>query len=310
LFDTKSQTATSTDELRELVRYALSGVIELCITTRVEVDLERDKDDERRAEMLKAINMIPVVGTIARWDASKWDSGDVMADPKLEKLVDEVQRIVFPGLTPESSRYANKIADIDHLVGHALSERDVFVTDDRDILRRYTQLRDFLGMLVMNPAECLKFVDSHYARHQAKHLLPSSNDAAYHDSRLRGSVTFDYSNNDHRFAIGHGLYLFETRWSKASNTSIYAYRHSPHVEAIALAKGAIEIKDVKDATIYDFSSRVRSPQLGQIVVWRNANGLYAATKILAISDDTRGAARDELTFEFVILADGGIDFSK
>ncbi len=310
LFDTKSQTATSTDELRELVRYALSGVIELCVTTRVEVDLERDKDNQRREEMLRSISMLPVVGTVARWDVSKWDGGDVMADPKRQELVDEVQRIVFPGLAPESRRYANKIADIDHLVGHTLSGRDIFVTDDGDILRRYAQLRDAVGILVMSPAECLKFVDGHYARHQAKSLAPVSDDGAYRDKRLRGTATFDYSNNDHRFAIGEGLYLFETRWSKASDERIHAYRGSSSIEAIALAKGAREIRDVTDATAYDFSSRVRSSRLGQIVVWRNLNGLYAATKIIAISDDTRGAARDELTFEFVILPDGATNFSK
>ena len=49
LFDAESQTATSTDELRDLVRYALGGAIELCTTTRVDVDLRRDKDIQRRA---------------------------------------------------------------------------------------------------------------------------------------------------------------------------------------------------------------------------------------------------------------------
>lgn len=310
LFDTKSQTATSTDELRELMRYALTGGIELSITTRVEVDFRRDKDDQRREEMLKNISMLPVIGTIGRWNDSKWDGGDFMADSKRQALVDEVQRIVFPGLTPESARHANKVADIDHLVGHALSGRDVFVTDDGAILRRYTQLRDAVGILVMSPAECLKFVDGHYARYEAKSLAPTNDDPAYRDRRLKGTVSFDYSNNDHRFNIGEGLYLFETRWSKASDVCIHAYRDSPSIETLALAKGASEIGDVTDATTYDFSSRVRSPHIGQIVIWRNVNGLYAATKIIAIRDDKRSAEHDELTFEFVILPDGSTDFSK
>jgi hypothetical protein len=309
LFDTKSQTVTSTDELRELMRYALSGVIELCITTRVEIDFGRDKDNERREEMLKHIRMLPVIGTVARWDVSKWDGGDVGTDRKQQELVDEVQRIVFPGLTPESRRYANKIADIDHLVGHKLGGRDVFVTDDGDILRRYVQLRDAVGICVMSPAECLKYVDGHLARYRANSLAPVSDDAAYRDKRLKGTVTFDYSNNDHRFAIGEGLHLFETQWSKASDVRIHAVRDAPSIEAIAVAKGACEISDVTDATVYDFSSRDRSPDLGQIVVWRNVNGLYAATKIVAISDDKRGAAHDQLTFEFVILPDGSTNFS-
>lgn len=310
LFDTKSQTATSIDELRELWRYALSGVIDLCITTRVEVDFGRDKDSQRREEMLKHISNIPVIGTVMRWDVSKWDGQDGMTDLNRQALVDEVQRLVFPGLRPESGKYANKIADIDHLVGHVLNGRDVFVTDDGGILRRSAQLRTAVGVLVMTPSECLSFVDSHHARNQAKILAPAIDDAAYRDRRLRGTATFDYSNNDHRFAIGEGLFLFETKWSKASDQSIHAYRDSSSIDAIALAKAASEIRDVTDSTVYDFSSRSRSPQLGQILIWRNSNGFYAATKIIAISDDTRSAARDELTFEFVILPDGATDFSK
>jgi hypothetical protein len=311
LFDTKSETATSRDELRELMRYALSGVIELCVTTRVEVDFGRDKDAERRDEMMNLVAMLPVIGTIARWDVSSWDSGDVMVDEKSDQLSDEVQRIVFPGLTPKKSgKYANKVADIDHLVGHTLSGRDVFVTDDGAILRRYRELQDAIGILVMSPAECLRFVDGHYSRREAKELKPANDDAAYRDRRLKGTATFDYSNNDHRFAIGEGLYLVETRWSKASDTRIHAYRDSPSIEAIALVKDVTSIHEITDATAYDYSSRVRSAEPGQVILWRNINGLYAATRIMGIKDDSRGSAHDELTFEFVILPDGGTDFSK
>lgn len=310
LFDTKSQTATSTDELRELWRYALSGVIDLCITTRVEVDFGRDKDSQRREEMLKHISSLPVVGTVMRWDVSKWDSADGLTDSNRKALVDEVQRIVFPGLSPESGKYANKIADIDHLVGHVLNRRDVFVTDDGGILRRFAQLRESVGVIVMTPSECLKLVDCHYSRNQAKSLAPTTDDLAYRDRRLKGTATFDYSNNDHRFAIGEGLFLFETKWSKASDQRIHAYRDSSSIDAIALANAASEISDVRDANAFDFSSRSRTPQLGQVLIWRNSNGLYAATKIVSIKDDTRGASHDELTFEFVILPDGATDFSK
>jgi len=68
------------------------------------------------------------------------------------------------------------------------------------------------------------------------------------------------------------------------------------------------ISNIRDAAAYDYSSRCRTPQTGQIVLWRNISGLYAATKILDIKDDTRGAPADKLTFEYVILDDGGTDF--
>jgi hypothetical protein len=310
LFDTKSQTATSTAELQALMRYALSSVIELSITTRVEVDFGRDDDIQRREEILQQIRMFPIIGTVAQFDVSMLDGGDVAVRSKHHHLTKEVQRIVSPGLTPTNKRFANKVGDIEHLAAHKLNGRDVFVTDDKGILRCFVQLRDAVGILVMNPTDCLKFVDDHHSRQQTKSLVPASDDAAYRDMRLMGTVTFDYSNNDHRFAIGEGLFLFETEWSKASDKSIYAYRHRPSIEALALAKGASEIGDVTDATVLDFSSHARTPHLGQIVIWRNVNGLYAATKIVAICDDSRGAAYDELTFDFVILPDGATNFSK
>src|SRR5690606_28309637 len=38
---------------------------------------------------------------------------------------------------------------------------------------------------------------------------------------LSGEVTFDYAAHDGRYVIGTGATAFETRWSKASDTSIH-----------------------------------------------------------------------------------------
>ncbi len=278
LFDSRSTTATSVDELCELMSYALSGVIEISVTTRVEADLVRDTDAQRRMEMLDKIRMFPVIGTVVRRGDSQPEGTAALVEPEHRELFDEVQRIVFPGLHPQRKRYPNEVSDIDHLVGHKLAERTVFVTDDKRILRRSDRLQSGPGIQVMSPAECLKYVDEYRARHEKKVLEPVHNDSAYRDSRLKGTATFDYSNNDHCFSIGDGLNLFETQWSKASDVSIYAYSDPPSIAAVALAKGATEIADVTDAAAFDFSSRVRSPRVGQIVIWRNVNGIYAATK--------------------------------
>lgn len=91
--------------------------------------------------------------------------------------------------------------------------------------------------------------------------------------------------------------------------SIHTYSDEPSIDAIAIAKGKAEISEITDPESYDFSSRTRTAQLGQIVLWRNVNGLYAATKILRVTDDTRGDDTNELTMEYVILAHGERDFS-
>jgi hypothetical protein len=82
------------------------------------------------------------------------------------------------------------------------------------------------------------------------------------------------------------------------------------MSALALARGAVEIAQIRDATAYDFSSHGRTPDVGQIVVWRNVNGLYAATKIVDIKYEGRNGDHDELTFDYFILTNGSVDFGK
>ena len=50
-----------------------------------------------------------------------------------------------------------------------------------------------------------------------------------------------------------------------------------------------KINEIDDARAYDGSSRTRRPNVGQIAVLKNANGFFAAVKIISIKDDTRGS---------------------
>lgn len=118
-----------------------------------------------------------------------------------------------------------------------------------------------------------------------------------------GRFTFDYSNNDGKYVIGTGEHEFVTRWSKASDRSIHAYKDSLGKNgAVARVKIPTEWPTVLDDSI-DFSSRVRTPEIGDVVIWKNAHGKYAATRIVDIKDDTRGADHDELTCEYTIYRD-------
>ncbi len=141
-----------------------------------------------------------------------------------------------------------------------------------------------------------------------KKFLPGSE--KYSSPGAHGTITFDYSNNNGRYSIGQGQLMFETAWSKASNTSIHAYSDSHSIKSIALVKDKQNINDIDSANSYDVSSRVRSPLLREIIIWKNVNGYYAATKIINIKDDTRGDSNDELTFEYVIKTDGLDNFVK
>ena len=126
---------------------------------------------------------------------------------------------------------------------------------------------------------------------------------------LTGEVVFDYSNYNGRYIIGREQLEFETEWTKASNTSIRVYNDPPLINGIALAPRSPYIRDVVDAASLDFTSRARTPRVGQVVVLRNIHGFYAAVHILGIKDDSRRDERDELRFRYAIQANGTDSFA-
>jgi hypothetical protein len=126
-----------------------------------------------------------------------------------------------------------------------------------------------------------------------------------------GDVSFDYESNNHRYLIGDGNLSFETRWSNAAHGSIHAYNDPASIQGIALAIGAKSLADITDASKYDFSSRSRTPNVGEFLILRNTSGFYAVVKILGATP--RAASKDgvaNLRFFYVILDDGDSDFSK
>ncbi len=125
-----------------------------------------------------------------------------------------------------------------------------------------------------------------------------------------GEVVFDYSSFNGRYVIGSGVLEFETRWSKASDTSIHVYNDPGSINGVALARRCASISQVQDASSLDYTSRTRTPSLGQIVVIRNTDGFYAALQVLGIKDDSRLDDRDELRFRYAIQSDGSADFTQ
>ena len=131
----------------------------------------------------------------------------------------------------------------------------------------------------------------------------------YKKNRLKGEVKFDYSNNNGIYIIGENELTFETKWSKASDQSIHLYNDPSVISGIAIADNIYEIKNVKDASQYDFSSRSRTVEKHGIAILKNKYGNFAAIKILEITDNSRGALKDELYFKYLINPAGKTDFS-
>ena len=135
--------------------------------------------------------------------------------------------------------------------------------------------------------------------------------AQFHASpALKGEARFNYGDNDGIFTIGHGDSLFETMWTKASDTSIHVYNDPPSIAGVAIAFDAHALSDISDASIYNMSSRYRTPKEREFVVVKNANGNFAVIKILEVRDRGRADTEDELVFEYWILEGGVADFSQ
>lgn len=131
----------------------------------------------------------------------------------------------------------------------------------------------------------------------------------YFSRRLTGRKSFDYSNNNGLFVIGQDELKFETKWSKASDDSIHIYNDPASIKGVALVNGVHSINLISNARKYDFSSRTRTPQEGELIILENSYGNFAVIKIIDIKDRTRGDSVDELTFEYVINPDKQVDFT-
>lgn len=116
----------------------------------------------------------------------------------------------------------------------------------------------------------------------------------YHSPEMDGTVTFQYDNNNGIYTIGTGEYSFETRWSRAGTNAIYAYG------LIGFRRDATEFPAVNDLLKYDFSSKTRMIQSGQIVIIENMKRHFAAIKVGTVKSSSHGSPIDEMVFEYHI----------
>lgn len=144
----------------QLIRLALEHKIDLAITTRVVFDVEADKISERKNLTLKKLQQFPLIGTGARFGMTKLGSGDFFVGTDYVAKASALQKLLFPNLGQNNSRFRNKISDVDHLMGHIVNKRDFFVTTDKDFLTKREILKEKFGVKILTPQECLKELKS------------------------------------------------------------------------------------------------------------------------------------------------------
>ena len=137
------------------------------------------------------------------------------------------------------------------------------------------------------------------------------NDAArYVSPASSGRITFDYTNNSGNYVIGSGDMGFTVKLSTAGQGSIHLYRDPADIGSIALAPNTTSFDEIKDASLFDSSSRSRTIKVGDAAVLRNVSGYYAVLLIDRVV--TRETARDgqhQIDFRYRIQTNKSALFS-
>ena len=125
---------------------------------------------------------------------------------------------------------------------------------------------------------------------------------------LVGEARFNFTHNDGLFTIGHGPRAFQTRWSNAGASSIHCYTDRTNLKGLGLAIGAGSFTLIRDASVYDMSSRVCTPREGEFVVFRNESDNFAAVQVADVTARSHGDPFDSLSIKYRINDDGSSRF--
>ena len=138
--------------VEKLLDLAQNGQLDLAVTTRIGADIPQPPLSDRINELPELD--IRTIGSVFRLDVSALDGGDMLVGGRfMEEFIDVANR-----LTEEFRQRSTKPPDFrdwDHLNGHYLAGRDVFLTWDRRVLDVAADLQDELGIVVMKPEDYL-----------------------------------------------------------------------------------------------------------------------------------------------------------
>lgn len=131
---------------RRLLKKHETGSVEIAVTSRLHNDIPP-------GALWEQIQDLPIVAAArlpspARVDWSTVGGPDAVADDDLSQEAQTLMKLLFPMADPMSTKHHSRIADVDHLLAHKMSGRDVFITSDKAILNRARQLEQTQGIRV------------------------------------------------------------------------------------------------------------------------------------------------------------------
>ena len=104
----------------------------------------------------------------------------------------------------------------------------------------------------------------------------------YKNEKMKGTIKFDYSNNDGMYQIGKDSYCFTIKVSSCRDNSLHLYKDPVDIEGVGLVKGLNKVLsniDKNQLVGVDMSSKTRIIDLSHIGVLLNKNGMYALLRL-------------------------------
>ena len=135
---------------RTLVSLARSGLVDLAITSRIREDIPRPPLADRINELPSL--KVQQIGSVFVLGHSCLGGGDMLSGDEFPEVEGRIE-----GIFDRQGRVKNRPdwRDWDHIHGHYLKGRDVFLTWDRPILDAAEELKAQLGIKVMKPEDFL-----------------------------------------------------------------------------------------------------------------------------------------------------------
>jgi len=142
--------------LKRIIELGEEGHIDIAVTTRVVADKDQDTNKIRKHKHLEDFSKFPCIGTGGRYDFSRYDSGDFYVGNEYVKKENELIKIIFGEIKGNAKKVHREMCDVDHLMGHIYSQRDIFLTYDNEILKKKDLLEKEFNLTVQEPEEFLK----------------------------------------------------------------------------------------------------------------------------------------------------------
>ena len=135
---------------RTLLDLARGGLVDLAITSRIQEDIPRPPLAGRINEL--PLLKVQQIGSVFVLGYSSLGGGDMLSDDEFPEVEGRMEDI-FDRQGRVKSRPDWR--DWEHIHGHYLNGRDVFITWDRPILDAAGELKSQLGIKVMKPEDFL-----------------------------------------------------------------------------------------------------------------------------------------------------------